>query len=57
MCLLGHLHVVSHVLPDVGILMIYSIMYNIGDTMSSEMSDEDSICRAIVRVRIIVLEI
>ena len=34
------------VLPDVGILMIYSIICNIDDTMSSEMTEGDSICRA-----------
>ena len=38
-CLLGYLNVVS--LPDTDILMIYSIICSIDDTMSSEMSKGD----------------
>ena len=40
-CLLGYLNVVSLVLPDQGILMIYTIICSIDDTMSSEMSEGD----------------
>ena len=43
-----YLYILSHVFSDVGILMIYSIKYNINDTMSSEMSEGDFIWRAIV---------
>ena len=38
--------VVSHVRPYIGILMIYSTLCNIGDTMGSEISEGYSICRS-----------